>query len=141
MIQTITANKATPSTNAAITIMLLRISLVDSGWRAMASIAEEPILPIPIPAPIAAMAAPIQAPNLARPTPAAACNKIIPNIVLLFKSYTFLLSCFFLMLFYLCQSDKQGRKHGKYICLNKRYQCIYKHHKKRKQYRDHSRPA
>jgi len=47
----------------------------------MASIADEPILPIPIPAAIAAIPAPIQAPNLARLAPAAACNKIIPNIM------------------------------------------------------------
>ena len=43
--------------------------------------AEDPILPIPKPAPIATIPAPIHAPIFAKPAPAAACNKIIPNIM------------------------------------------------------------
>jgi len=54
----ITAKKATPSIRAADTIMLERISPLASGWRAIASMALAPILPIPIPAPIAANPAP-----------------------------------------------------------------------------------
>ena len=50
----------------------------------MASIADEPILPIPIPAPITAILAPIHAPIFARAAPAAACAKINPNIVVSF---------------------------------------------------------
>ncbi len=59
----ITAKKATPSINAADTIMFERMSPLASGWRAIASMALAPILPIPIPAPIAANPAPKAAPN------------------------------------------------------------------------------
>jgi len=84
--QTTTANRATPSTNAAMIIMFIRISPADSGWRAIASIAEPPILPIPIPAPTAAIPAPIAAPNLPNPKPAAAAcnNTVLHNFILRF---------------------------------------------------------
>ena len=46
--------------------MFERMSLVASGWRAMASIAPLPICPIPIPAPTAAKPAPIAPPAFAQ---------------------------------------------------------------------------
>jgi len=80
------AKKATPSIKAAATIMFDLMSPAASGWRAIDSIAEVPIFPIPIAAANAANAA---------PKPAAACdiamlsiaNKIVlsVNIVLIFK--------------------------------------------------------
>ena len=82
------ANKATPSTKAAMIIIFIRISPETSGWRAIASIAEPPILPIPKPAPITARPAPIAAPNLLTPTAAAvasSCNNTVyRNITFLF---------------------------------------------------------
>ena len=79
------ANKATPSTKAAMIIIFIRISPETSGWRAIASIAEPPILPIPKPAPITAKPAPSAAPTLLKPTPAAAChNTVDSNITFLF---------------------------------------------------------
>ena len=70
---------------AAAIIMFIRISPDASGWRAMASMAELPILPIPIPAPITAKPAPRAAPNLLTPTPAAAaCNNTDSNITFKF---------------------------------------------------------
>src|SRR5215813_2094925 len=75
------ANKAAPSTNAAVRIMFARISLSDSGWRAIASTAPLPIWPIPIPAPIAARPAPIAPPALA--IGPAANKTCITSIILL----------------------------------------------------------
>ena len=66
-----------------------------SGWRAIASIAEPPILPIPKPAPITARPAPIAAPNLLTPTAAAvACNNTDSNIIFSFKMVYFLVYLF-----------------------------------------------
>jgi hypothetical protein len=61
MKHTTIANRAAPSISAATIIIDIRISLVDSGWRAIASIALAPIFPIPRLAPITASPAPMGA--------------------------------------------------------------------------------
>jgi hypothetical protein len=61
IIDTTTANNATASIKAAAINIAVWIFEAASGWRAIASIAEPPILPIPNPAPIAAKPAPIAA--------------------------------------------------------------------------------
>lgn len=62
-IATTTAKKATPSTKAAATIIKVKNFPYSSGCLADDSNAEDPILPIPNPAPITAKPAPIPAPN------------------------------------------------------------------------------
>src|SRR5690606_21301224 len=59
--ETTTANNATASIKAAAINMAVWNFEAASGWRAIDSIAEPPILPIPNPAPIAAKPAPIAA--------------------------------------------------------------------------------
>ena len=44
-------NSATPSTSAAAMIMAVWIRAVASGWRAMPSVADPPMRPMPMPAP------------------------------------------------------------------------------------------
>ena len=69
-----------------------------SGWRAIASIAEPPILPIPKPAPITARPAPIAAPNLLTPTAAAvACKNTDSKIIFSFKMVD-IFSCFYYLI-------------------------------------------
>ena len=76
------AKKATPSTNAAATIMFERMSPIASGCLAIASIAFPPICPMPIPAPITATPAPKPAPKCANP--ALASSKIYNNSIFIY---------------------------------------------------------
>ena len=82
MKQTTIAKRHAPSINAEAMIMDIRMSFAASGWRAIASIAEEPILPIPIAAARAAIAAPSAAPKVPMPKfVAAAAKNVNSNIV------------------------------------------------------------
>ena len=78
------AMRATPSIKAAAMIMFIRTLLDSDGCRAMASMADPPMRPIPMPAPKTAIPAPIAAPNLVRPIPPIACNQMDNNIMFLF---------------------------------------------------------
>jgi len=70
------AKKETPSIRAAATTILPLISPAASGWRAIDSRADVPILPIPQEAPSTMMDDPRAAPILAQAAPATACNTI-----------------------------------------------------------------
>jgi hypothetical protein len=63
---TTTANSATPSTSAAVRIMFVKMRPPISGWRAVLSLAEAPMRPMPRPAPITARPPTMPAPM---PTP------------------------------------------------------------------------
>src|SRR5215216_313068 len=69
-------NSATPSTSAAAMIIAVWIRAVASGWRAMPSVAEPPIRPMPMPAPTTASPAARPAPIRPKPlsAPAAAAD-------------------------------------------------------------------
>ena len=76
------AKRAAPSTIPAAIIIEVRRLPALSGWRAIASIVDLPILPMPMAAAMAAMAAPRAAPAFPRAAPAAAWRMIVLKIII-----------------------------------------------------------
>jgi hypothetical protein len=81
--QTTTAKRHTPSMKAAVMMVTPRMSPAASGCRATDSTAEEAIREMPMPAAIAAMAAPMAAPNMPRATPHSTFNASRKSILVL----------------------------------------------------------